>query len=89
MKSILNKTHRPQKIRLSQGKVLHLGPNKTGQIADHDAERESVKQMVEAGDLEIVGEGTQVSQAGGNTAPGRPDSHGHHPSVGGKNRGDR
>ncbi|SVC78476.1 uncharacterized protein METZ01_LOCUS331330, partial [marine metagenome] len=49
MKTIVNKTGRPLKIRLSQGRILRLSPRKEGQIATHDAERESVRTMVEAG----------------------------------------
>ncbi|SVC92625.1 uncharacterized protein METZ01_LOCUS345479, partial [marine metagenome] len=33
MKTIINKTGRPLKITLSQGRVLRLGPRKEGQIA--------------------------------------------------------
>ncbi len=46
MKTIINKTGRPLKITLSQGRVLRLGPRKEGQIATPDAERESVKKMI-------------------------------------------
>ena len=58
MKSILNKARKPLKIHLSRGRVLHLGPGKEGQIATQDAERESFKKLVEAGEVEIVGEGS-------------------------------
>ena len=43
MKTIINKTGRPLKITLSQGRVLRLGPRKEGQIATPDAERETVQ----------------------------------------------
>jgi len=51
MKKVINKAHRPLKIRLSRGKTLHLGPLKEGQIAAGDVERDSVKKLVESGDL--------------------------------------
>ena len=38
MKTILNKTMRPIKVPLSGGKVLYLGPSRTGQVADRATE---------------------------------------------------
>jgi len=89
MKSIISKARRPLKIRLSRGRVLHLGPGKEGQIATEDADRESFKKLVEAGDVEIVGEGSGPVTSGGNVASSHPDSRGHHPSMSIKKRGDR
>jgi hypothetical protein len=88
MKTVLNKTRGPLKVHLSQGRVLHLGPAKTGQISVHDADRGSVKKLVEAGQLEVLDEGRHV-EAGGGEASGRPNSHGHHPSFAVKKRGER
>ncbi len=89
MKSIINKARRPLKIQLSRGRVLHLGPGKEGQIATQDADRESFKKLIEAGDVEIVGEGSGPVTSSGNTASGHPDARGHHPSTSIKKRGDR
>ncbi|MFQ5526403.1 MAG: hypothetical protein ACE5GX_09110 [Thermoanaerobaculia bacterium] len=89
MKSILNKTHKPLRISLSRGRVLHLGPGREGQIATPDADRESFRKLVEAGEIEVVGEGSGPVTAGGDVASGHPDSRGHHPSVTAKKRGDR
>ena len=89
MKTVLNKTHRPLKIKLSQGKVLHLGPNKEGQIAPKDSERESIQKMIEAGELEIIGDGHKATTSSGTTYSAHPDQQGHHPSTTVKNRGDR
>ena len=61
MKMIVNKTRRPLKIKLAQGRVLRLGPAKEGQIATHDAERESVQKMIEAGEVEVF---DSVSRSG-------------------------
>ena len=89
MKTVVNKSRRPLKIRLSRGRVLHLGPGKEGQIVTHDAERESIKKLVEAGELEIFDEAAQAAGHAGGGNAANPDSHGHHPSVSGKRRGDR
>ena len=46
MRTIVNKTNRPLKIHLPQGRVLHLGPRKEGQIAP---------QALESGLIDHVG----------------------------------
>ncbi|HVS13684.1 MAG TPA: hypothetical protein VMV46_07160 [Thermoanaerobaculia bacterium] len=90
MKSIVNKTHRPLKIRLAQGRVLHLGPGKVGQIATGDAEREAFKNLVESGAVEIVGEGSGPTTPRGETVVGHADARGHHASASSVvKRGDR
>ena len=77
MKNVLNKTRSPLKIPLPQGKFLHLGPMKTGQISDGAAELPSLKKLLKAGQIEIVGEGTHPSNAA--EAPGsvHESTHGH------------
>ena len=57
MKIVSNKTHKPIKIPLAGGKFLHLGPLKTGQIAESAAERPAIKKLIEMGEIEILGEG--------------------------------
>ena len=89
MKSIINKTRRPLKIRLARGRALHLGPGKEGQISTQDADRESFKKLVEAGDVEIVGEGSGPVTTSSNVSTSHPDARGHHPSTSIKKRGDR
>ena len=90
MKTIVNKTHRPLKIHLSQGRVLHLGPGKEGRIVTQDAERGSVQKLVEAGEVELFdpGEGPGGPRVGGSGGVS-PDSHGHALATGVKKRGDR
>ena len=56
MKAIRNNTRKPIKILLHGGRVLHLGPNKTGQVSDHDAQRPSFKKLVEQGDVSLLDE---------------------------------
>jgi hypothetical protein len=89
VKSIVNKTHRPLKINLARGRVLHLGPGKEGQIATGDAEREAFKKLVEAGSVEIVGEGSGPVTPDRGASSGHPDTRGHHPSLTSAKRGDR
>ncbi len=89
MKIILNKTRRPLRVKLSQGRVLRLGPSKEGQIATHDAERESVQGMVEAGDVEIIDDASSGVGKGSKGPAGMAQSQGHHRQFAGSKRGDR
>ena len=89
MRKIVNKTHRPLRIHLSQGKVLHLGPLKEGQIATPDCDSEGITKLIEAGDIEILGEGPRTSSAGAESEGAHPDTYGHHPHTTVKKRGDR
>ena len=89
MKTVRNKTHRPLRVRLSRGKTLHLGPLKEGQISFQDVDSGGVKRLVEAGELELVGDAAQ-NQAGTVRSPaGHADTHGHHPETTVTKRGDR
>jgi hypothetical protein len=54
MKAVRNKTNEPIKIPLEGGKVLHLGPRKTGQISDGALERAAVRKLIEVGTLEVA-----------------------------------
>jgi hypothetical protein len=54
MKAVRNKTNEPIKIPLEGGKVLHLGPRKTGQVSDGALERAAVRRLIEAGTLEVA-----------------------------------
>lgn len=89
MKTVRNKTHRPLKVHLSRGKTLHLGPLKEGQISVHDVEAVGVQRLVEAGELEIVGEGSQAVEGPSPSAGTHADTHGHHPNTAVPKRGDR
>jgi hypothetical protein len=88
MKTIRSKSHRPLKVHLSGGKVLHLGPGKDGQISTHDMEKMGVQHLLATGDVEIVGE----AQAPGpihETLHIHADTHGHHPDLTVRKRGER
>jgi hypothetical protein len=89
MKTVTNKTHAPIRIPLPRGKALHLGPLKTGQIRDQDAEHPAVKKLVEGGEIEIF---DGASQAGGAASGGGAPhemTHGFSKAVRQRKGGDR
>ena len=89
MRSITNKTNKPIAVPLPRGKLLRLGPRKTGQISSDDIEHPPLKKMAEAGEIEIHEEGhsPQGGGAGGNVGPtGGP---GGPTTTGGHRSGDR
>ena len=89
MKSVLNKTHRPLRVHLPGGKVLHLGPGKEGQISDHDVDHAGVARLLENKELEIVGDGASPTGAHDGGGAAHEETHGHHPEAGSHQRGDR
>ena len=89
MKRIINKTNRPLKIKLSQGRVLRLGPAKEGQIATQDAERESVRKSVEANEVEILDEESRAVVRTGSGSGSRSNPQAAHRQFSVTKRGDR
>jgi hypothetical protein len=89
MKTVRNTTHKPLRVHLSRGRTLHLGPLKEGQISVHDVEAGGVQRLVEAGELEILGDGQSAAGAGATGATGHADKRGHHPATSVPKRGDR
>jgi hypothetical protein len=79
MKTIVNKTGMPLRVSLPGGKVLHLGPRKSGQIADNALEHGSVRKLIDDGTLEVQGEGGEdnVANEGGGSGSVHPETHGH------------
>jgi len=49
LKTITNKTHQPLRVPLPRGKVLHLGPNATGEVSHKQLDHPPFKALVEAG----------------------------------------
>jgi hypothetical protein len=80
MKQIRNTTRAPLRVPLGGGRVLHLGPGQTGNVADDAPQLPAVRSMIEEGKLEVLGaEGASVESAEGG-AP-REFAHGHgHPT---------
>ena len=66
--NITNKTKRPLKVPLPDGKKLFLGPGKTGQITPKAAEHPPLVELIEAGDRETD------ESSGGRNSPAS-DSH--------------
>ena len=82
MKTIHNKTHKPLRIHLHGGKVLHLAPTKSGQISDEAVGEPSVRKLVEAGEIEIVGEdNAHLESAGGAQGVSKESQRGHAPNT--------
>ncbi|MDP6849970.1 MAG: hypothetical protein QGH51_09795 [Planctomycetota bacterium] len=76
---ILNKTNRPIKVDLPGGKVLRLGPSKTGQITPKAASYPPVQKLIEEGVLEILDGGGSDPSSG---SPGSANDAGAGPSAG-------
>jgi len=77
MKAVRNKTNEPIKIPLEGGKVLHLGPRKTGQISDQALERAVVLRLIEEGRLEVADSGTGPAPASAGGTSVHESTHGH------------
>ncbi len=89
MKTIQNTTHSPIRVPLPRGKVLHLGPHKKGQIADHAAEHPKLQKLIEDGTLELVDEGGRRESADRAESPVHDSPHGVGPKTMVKKAGDR
>jgi hypothetical protein len=89
VKTIRNRTRLPIRIPLPGGKVLHLGPAKTGQIADEALARDAVQSMLTAGAIEILGEGAHPQAAGTGAAAPHEETRGRHASKLERPRGNR
>lgn len=77
VKTIKNKTNKPIRVPLPRGKVVHLGPAKSGQITTEAAEHPGLKKMIEAGDIELMDDVTAASEGGGSASRGHgAEGHG-------------
>ncbi len=83
MPAVSNKTNKPLSVPLPGGKTLHLGPGQTGQIAARAAEGAALKKLVEAGELELVGDDSQYGAGASGARRGRGTGF---PSPGGIRR---
>ncbi len=88
MTTISNKTQRPLSVPLPRGKTLHLGPGKSGEIASKASEHPQLKKLVDAGEIEILGEGPRSTDGIRAGKRGRT-SMGHVSGIGGRRSGDR
>jgi hypothetical protein len=89
MKSVSNKTQRPVSVPLPGGKTLHLGPGKTGHISSKAVEYPPLKKLVDGGEIEVLGEGTEPIDGAGGSKTRMISKHGHSSGGGGRRSGDR
>jgi hypothetical protein len=90
MASISNKTDRPLRVPLPRGKVLHLGPRMSGEIAPSAVTHPPLAAMLEAGTIEVVAEGQSTTQRGpGGGRPGRMPQQSPASGPRGRRSGDR
>lgn len=89
MKSVRNKTHAPLRVPLPRGKVLHLGPSKTGQIAPQAADHPPLQKLVEADQIEIFDDTTAHAAGSADPSSVHASTHGHTPEMTLPRRGDR
>jgi len=89
MKTVSNKTQRPVSVPLPRGKTLHLGPGKTGHISSKAVEYPQLKKLVDAGEIEVLGEGPEPIDEAVGSKKRRISMHGHTSGSGGRRSGDR
>src|SRR5262249_9450848 len=90
MRAVTNKTNKPLAVPLPRGKILRLGPRKTGQISSDDLDHPPLKKLAEAGEIEIHAEGHTPTQGGGGGAHSESaGAPGHTTTTGGRRSGDR
>lgn len=90
MKTIVNKARRPLKIALPGGKTLHLGLAGRGQVPDDALSRPAFRKLVDAGEIEVLGDQERAMLEDNDSTPLRRSSPAGHParrSVG--HKGDR
>lgn len=89
MMTITNKTQRPVSVPLPRGKTLHLGPGKNGHISSKDVEYPQLKKMIDAGEIEVLGEGQEAVDGASGGKQRRGSMHGFGAGGGGRRSGDR
>lgn len=89
MKTIVNKTPSPVRVPLPRGRVLHLGPLKSGQVSHKVLDHEPLREMIEAGQIEIQGDGPGVEATHERSRGPNVKTRGHHPATSSPVKGDR
>jgi hypothetical protein len=89
MTGVRNKTQKPLSVPLPGGKTLHLGPGRTGQVSAKAVDDPRLKKLVDADELEVIGE--DARPAAGPTARKRERGFmlGHTSGAGTRRSGDR
>jgi len=89
MKTIVNRRRLPIRVPLPGGKVLHLGPSKTGQIADPHVDLPAVRKLIDTGAIAVMGDGEHPDAAGGAESRPHEGTRGHAPNKMVRPRGNR
>jgi len=91
MKTVHNLTRAPLRVPLPGGKILHLGPGKTGTISDAAIEAPGVQRLIRSKSIEIVGsdEGGSSDDSGTSGQGPHESTHGHPPTTVVTPRGNR
>lgn len=89
MKTVINKSRGPIKLLLPRGKSLHLGPGRTGQIADGAEDRPAIKKLIEQGTIEVYDEVASRKSGGGDGGPRHASTQTQGKSSFRTNKGDR
>ena len=76
-------------VPLPGGKTLHLGPGKTGHISSKDVEYPQLKRLIDAGEIEVLGEGPEPIDSAAGGKKRRTSMQGHGPGSSGRRSGDR
>ena len=76
-------------VPLPRGKVLHLGPGKSGTIASNAVEHPGLQKLVAGGEIEITGEGSAPAGGFAGGGAGRTAMQGWTAGRGGRRSGDR
>jgi hypothetical protein len=76
-------------VPLPGGKTLHLGPGKTGHISSKDADYPPLKRLIDAGEIEVLGEGPEPIDGAVGGKKRRTSMQGHGSGSGGRRSGDR
>jgi len=86
---IINKTKRRLRIPLPQGKTLHLGPGRTGQISAKAADHPPLVKLIEGGDVEILDRGHSQGTGGSGGSTGLSPGQDRASDGGVRHTGDR
>ena len=86
---LTNKTRRPIKVPLPEGKKLFLGPGKSGQINPKAAKHPPLVELLEAGDLELGEQDSQKNTTGGEGSSNVSGSQNAGPTGNIRRTGDR
>ena len=89
IRSVINKARRPIRISLPGGKTLHLGLAGRGQVPDDVLARPAFKKLIEAGEIEVLGEGDRSVVAEKKSTRIQRSTHGHSAFRNISRKGDR